>query len=275
MRTLSVFFVFILISCAAYASDMALYLGHPNPDWYPEDVMQADGDTIMRDLGHHFSTIKGFDDSQAAQLQAWVEANMSDAEMDILWMNGCMPSVLYPNPNVQQDGSLAEQWLDGGNMIINVADWFGYCTYETGARGSDNGGTGAESILDLSGIIISSDNTAITITAAGKKYLPSLGAETMTDRPVPRAAVVAPWEIAEVFGESSNGSNLDPLVIYNTETDAYMAFMNQANSGHSVDRAQMTIEFVNNWVAQVLGIPGSTAVEPGSKLTSTWGALKN
>ena len=68
-----------------------------------------------------------------------------------------MPSCLYQFPNVNADGSRAEKWLDGGNMIINVGDWFAYCSYEVGGvRQADNGGTGAANILDLAaGVIVS------------------------------------------------------------------------------------------------------------------------
>jgi len=270
MKVFPVFLFLALFLCvSSHAYDLAFYSGHPNPDWYSEAQMLDDVDKIINGVKGKFKEVKSFDDKAFDDFKAWTEKNMDDGELDIIWLNGCMPSVLYPNPNVQRDGSLAEEWLDHGNMLINVADWFGYCTYETGARGADNGGTGAESILDLPGIIISSDNTAITITDAGEEYLPSLGKNITIDRPISRAAVRDPWEIAEVFGES--GNNLDPVVIYNKDTEAYVAFINQGNLGHSVDRAQVTIEFINNWLAEKLGF---VAVESLGKLATRWGAIK-
>jgi hypothetical protein len=38
-----------------------------------------------------------------------------------------------------------------------------------------------------------------------------------------------------------------------------------------VDRAQATIEFIDNWVVGVLGV---VSVEPGGKITGTWGDIK-
>lgn len=65
---------------------------------------------------------------------------------------------------------------------------------------------------------------------------------------------------------------MDPVVIYSTETDGYMAFINQASLGHSVDQAQVTIEFIGNWVVGLLGV---SSVEPNGKITGTWGDMKN
>ena len=59
---------------------------------------------------------------------------MGDGELDIIWLNGSTPSVLYPLENKKPDGSRAEKWLDDGNMIINVADWFAWGNFEKGFK---------------------------------------------------------------------------------------------------------------------------------------------
>ena len=67
----------------------------------------------------------------------------------------------------------------------------------------DNGGTGAANILDLAaGVIVSADNTALQVTPAGKKYLPSITSPVDSDRPIALSAVVAPWEVAAIFGST-------------------------------------------------------------------------
>ena len=274
VKLLLVFFSFRLVSyVCVHASDMALYTGHPNPEWYAEATMLEDVEKIIDGVKENFKEIKSFDDEALNDLKAWAEANMDDGELDIIWLNGCMPSVLYPNPNKEPDGSLAEEWLNHGNMFINVADWFGYCTYETGQRGIENGVAGAENILNLPGIIRFGDNTNMKITDAGKKYLSSLGDSMVTDRPIVGGAVRTPWEVAEVFG-GAEAADMDPCAIHNTNTDGYVAFINQATVGNSVDRAQVTIEFINNWVARKIGFIPTKFVEPRGKLTVLWGAVK-
>ncbi len=267
MKILSAFLFLMLISCAgAYAVGIALYIGQPNDGWYSPDQMLEDADKIVA----AFPGAQAFKDDDLEGLRSWAEVRVNNGQMDIIWLNGCTPSVLYPNPNVEPDGSLAERWLDGGNMIINVADWFGYCTYETGARGVDNAAAGAENMLDLPGIIRSANGTGLDVTAAGNEYLPSIGNSITTDRPIVGSAVVAPWEIAEVFGGAAGG-DMDPAVIHNTQTGGYMAFINQSVLANSVDRAQVTIEFIGNWVVGLLGV---SSVEPDGKITGTWGDIK-
>jgi hypothetical protein len=146
-------FVTFVFSPVAMAADIAFYVGHWNVDgWYSEQQF-TDVATIIAQTGYLFSDIQQFDDTQLTQFGTWVDARTNNGRMDIIWLNGCMPSVLYPYNTV--DGSRAELWLDGGNMIINVGDWFGYVTYETGARQDPaNGPAAAANILDLDASII-------------------------------------------------------------------------------------------------------------------------
>ncbi len=258
------------------ASDIAFYVGQWNTDgWY--DASQFDDvDTIIAETGHLFKDIQQFDDDQFDEFGAWVDENTDDGEMDIIWLNGCMPSVLYQFPNVNPDGSRAEEWLDGGNMIINVSDWFAYCSFEGGARQADNTGTGAENILDLSGPIAGEAHGAMVVTSTGEEYLPSLNAIAV-DRPVSLSAVVDPWEVAAIFGENADGTHADPVVIHNTETDGYMAFINQGGAGNWIDDRGLTCaEFIGNWVVEQgllgRGNPYARGPDPkdGAMIADTW-----
>ena len=286
MKNLVLLIIVVFAFCTtAVASDIAFYVGNPNVDgWYDVDSMNADVETIIAEVGSLFKDVSKFDDSQFDDFGAWVEERTDDGKMDILWLNGCMPSVLYPFPNLEPDGSRIEEWLDGGNMIINVGDWFGYVSYEGGSRQSENTGNGAANILDLSsGIIVSADNTSLPVTAEGQEYLPSLGSgNVISCRPIALSAVVAPWEVAAVF--AGNATQADPLVIHNTETDGYVAFVNQSSGsgppGWLDDRGLTCAEFIANWVNEVIGLGGggnpfARRPDPkdGSLLIQTWGTL--
>jgi len=281
MKILSVIFCLMLISGAcAYGADIAYYVGQWNVDgWYGEEQFEH-VETIVSETAGIFSGVEQFGDDALDAFGAWAEANMNDGEMDIIWLNGCTPSCLYPYPNVEPDGSVIERWLDGGNMVINVGDWFAYCSYEGGGRKPDNGGSGAANILDLSsGIIVSADNSSYTVTPTGKKYMPSLNDPAVTYRPVVISAVVAPWEVAAIFA-SDNGSDdpasasrADPIVIHNTDTGGYIAFVNQAAGGPAGwidDRGMACAELIKNWAVEV-----TVSVEPSSKLSTTWGEVKH
>lgn len=260
------------------ASDMAFYVGAWNVDgWY--DASQFDDvEFIIENAGDRFRDIQRFDDGQFTDMEAWAVDNMADSELDIIWLNGCTPSVMYPFPNLEPDGSLAETWLDNGNMIINVGDWFGYVSFECGARCAENGGMGAANILNLSsGIIVSADGTQLSRTPAGEEYIPSLDSDVATDRPVSITAVADPWEVAEAFATDTgdaDGSRADPIVIHNTDTGGYVAFINQKAGGASawIDRGAAVSEFVVNWVTR--NADGYLDIHAYGKTAMLWGDIK-
>ena len=289
LKNIVFLFVFAFVFCTtAMASDIAFYVGAPNTDgWYDVDSMNADVETIIAETGSLFGDIQQFDDDQYDEFAAWVEERTDNGVMDILWLNGCMPSVLYPFPNLEPDGSLAEEWLDGGNMIINVGDWFGYVSYAGGSRQTENGPSGAANILDLSsGIIVSADNTSMTVTPTGSEYLPSLNDPAITYRPIAISAVQAPWEVAAIFAspggtdDPATEAQGDPIVIHNTETDAYVAFINQSAGsgppGWIDDRGLTCAEFIGNWVNSEIGLGGGNPIarspvpKVGSLHEDTW-----
>jgi len=291
MKNLMTISVIVLVYCTmATPSDIAFYVGQWNTDgWY--DASQFDDvETIIAETGYLFKDIQQFDDSHLYGFGAWVDERTNDGEMDIIWLNGCTPSVLYPNPNLQPDGSRAEEWLDGGNMIINVGDWFAYCTYERGFRGVDNWDDGAANILDLPPwFIILEDNTRMTVTPTGKKYLPSLHNYVVSDRPVVLSAIEAPWEVAAIFASTDGtedptmGIWADPVVLHNTETGGYLAIINQGSYGNRIDDRGLTCaEFIGNWVSKIRGFgdqaqpfatrpnPKDGALYPDTRVTLSW-----
>ena len=156
MKSLLMIFSLMLIFCAyVYASDIAFYVGYWNNEGWYDATQFDDVEAIIDGTQGLFNDIQQFDDDQLNEFGEWAEANVDDGDLDIIWLNGCMPSVLYPYPNLEPDGSLAERWLDGGNMFINLGDWFAYVSYEcNGARCTENGPTGAANILDLSSSVI-------------------------------------------------------------------------------------------------------------------------
>jgi hypothetical protein len=296
MKNLFLLLVVTFTFCTtAMACDIAFYVGQWNTDgWYDQSQFR-DVETIIAETGHLFNDVQQFndDDLTFAEFNAWVEDNTDDGEMDIIWLNGCMPSCLYPNPNQKPNGSRIEAWLDGGNMVINVGDWFGYCTYEGGprggaGRGGDNGQDGAANILDLPyWIIVFGDNTKMTVTPTGKEYLPSLKNYADTDRPVVLAAVQYPWEVAAIFASPGGTEDADaeaqaePVVLHNTLTGGYLAIINQADGGRNGwidDRGLTCAEFIGNWVSHVIGLgkePFATIPYPkdGGFYANSWVTL--
>ena len=253
----------------AIASDIAFYVGTVQPGLYDKKTMTNDVEKIIKAAGALFNDIQTFDDRDLDGLGRWADANMGDGHLDIIWLNGQMPSTLYPTGNKAPNGSRAEEWLDDGNMFVNVADWFAWATHENGEK-ERNRDAGAANILDLPGnIIVLEPDIAMKVTAAGKKFIPSLERRSVSFRPVNLAALAAPWEAAEIFAES--GDLVDPVVLHNTKTDGYLAIISQATLENMGDRGAMCSEFINNWVSSERHL---LAVEPAGKLSTTWGSIK-
>jgi hypothetical protein len=260
-----IYLTFFFAFCTtAIASDIAFYVGQWNTDGWYDGSQFDDVATIIDQTGHMFNDIQQFDDDELSAFGTWVDNNTNDGEMDIIWLNGCTPSVLYQFPNVNPDGSRAEEWLDNGNMIINIGDWFAYCSFEGGSRQSDNGSAGAANILDLDASIIAGGaQGAMVVTSTGQTYLPSLNQVT-SDRPVLLSAVVAPWEVAAIFAQNAAGTYADPVVIHNTATDGYLVVINQGGSGNWIAARGLTCaEFIYNWVGTLWGLkPLAKARDP-------------
>lgn len=272
--TIILSFVFVSLTLA---SDMAFYAGTPNWDWYGIDVAKKDVDKMMNAFKSVVKEIKAFDDKQLNDLEAWAKANLKDNELDIIWLPGTMPSVLYPNPNLKPDGSIAEDWLYNGNMFINVADWFAYCTYEGGARKADNAGQGAANILNVPASVIGFDDGApMKMTASGKKYIPSMK-DFADNRTIHLSSLKnSDWEVAAIFGseggseDATKEERVDPVVLREKKSDGYLAIIHQ-KAAPAESRADYTIDFVKNWVAEKIKL---APVELNGKLAAVWGNIK-
>ena len=137
----------------AIAADIAFYVGGFQAGTYDDKSMADDVEKIIKNTGNLFDDIQKFDDKDLHQFGKWADANTGDGHLDIIWLNGQIPSTLYPTFNKKPDGSRAEEWLDDGNMFINVADWFAWATHENGEK-ERNMDAGAANILDLAENII-------------------------------------------------------------------------------------------------------------------------
>ena len=272
----AVIFVFTFGSMAM-ASDIAFYVGAVPGGAYPEATMNKDVKKIIRDTGALFKDVQKFADDNLNGLGQWADANMGDGELDIIWLNGSTPSVLYPLENKKPDGSRAEKWLDDGNMIINVADWFAWGNFEKGFK-VRNKDAAAANILDLpEKIIVGADDSVMKVTNTGKKFIPSLGNQVGSNRPVNVEAIEKPWEAAAIFAsvkgvdDQKAGGLADPIVLHNKDTDGYIAIVNQAWGNNFIDRGAACTELIKNWLALEKGL---LAVQPMAKLSTIWGEIK-
>jgi hypothetical protein len=269
--TIILSFVFVSVTLA---SDLALYTGPTNPDWISKDSCRREADDMIKGLKGVFASISDFGDKKEAELGNWCTAHTGNGQVDvIITASGTMPSSLYPFPNKQPDGSNVEKFIEDGNVLINIADWIGYMSYEGGVRSADNGASGAANIFDVPGLSFDSRSNNMKVNANGKKYLPSLKDFT-SDRPWHVEQFKGTdWEVT-TFAEA-DANNADPAVAVNKKYKGIIAAMIQKawpNPTVAEDnRGEVVVEFIKNWLPEHANI---VAVEHSGKLSVTWGELK-
>lgn len=270
--------VFLALSFAmvATAGDLALYTGPTNAGWITDDACRREADEMIIGLTGHFGSIDDFGDGAEPALGDWCVAHTGNGDIDvIITASGTMPSSLYPFPNLEPDGSNVEEFVDDGNVLINIADWIAYMSYEGGVRSADNGANGAANIFDVPGLSFGSRNNNMTVNADGAKYLPSL-VDFTSDRP---------WHVEQFDGTDwevttfadADANNADPAAAINSVTGGIIAAIIQkawADPGAEEDnRGEVVVEFVLNWLFEQRPAL-ATSVEPAEKLSITWGSIK-
>lgn len=199
------------------------------------------------------------------EIGPWAEEHTDNGLSDIIVTFGWFPTTLYTPGNAEPDDSVAELFLEGGNIILNTADYIFYVTEGGGA----NAEQGLKNMMDIN-VDMWSGGTAIKPTDDGAKYTPSLGAFT-SERTFKAAQIVDPWEVEVVFGDNGAG-NLDPAIVHDTETGGRIGIAFQEPNNGGLPRGEVFAEMIDNYLAEVLG---AAAVDPNEKVTTTWGHIKS
>jgi len=192
----------------------------------------------------------------------FAEANTDDGELDVIIMFGYFPPSLYTPGNGQPDDSVGELFLEGGNMILNTADYIFYVS------AANNEAGGLTNMTD-SNFDLWTDGSVNTPTADGEKYTPCYTGHT-----APRSFKVsqieanAEWELEVVFGDNG-GTNADPAIIRNTDYDGRVGIVLQVSA--VTPKGEVMTDILNNWLRTIVS-PDS--VEPADKLSVTWGEVK-
>ena len=271
------------LTMAVLASDLAIYSGPTNPGWISPASAQKNADTIMNDnrMKALFKNIVNFGDGDEvgsdSALGKWMIAHTGNSQQDVfIAASGTAPSAIYQFPNEQPDGSNIENFVDDGNVFINVADWILYMSYEGGSRSPDNGPAGASNVFDVPGLSFGSRVNDMIPTDMGAKYIPSLKAFA-SDRPwhVEQFADTD-WELT-LFAKSDD-DNADPAVAVHKTTGGIIAAMWQKAQPDWADgedpRGVGVIEFIDNWLTENGNLAPTVAVDPLDKATTTWGMIK-
>ena len=198
----------------------------------------------------------------------FAEKRIDNDALDIIITFGYFPVSLYKPGNAEKEDSIAEKFLEGGNMFINTADYIFYVTQGGGANGADGLKTITDSTFDMWG-----DGNSSKPTADGKKYTPSLKpAPAVRPFKIDQIKADKNWEIEVVFGDNNGGggSMADPIIIRNKEHNGRVCIALQTGGAHP--RGEVIHEIIDNYVKNE--IASAFSVDANSKLPATWGKIK-
>lgn len=268
----------------APAADLAIYSGPTNPGWISQEAAIANGETIANDADMKaiFETINVYGDGDEvgydSALGLWIQEHTGNGQQDVfIAASGTAPSAIYQFPNADPDGSNIENFVEDGNVFINVADWILYMSYEGGSRSADNGADGAANVFDIPGLSFGNRGGPAVPTDMGSKYIPSL-VEFQSDRPWHLEQFEGTdWEVTPFAISNDDENSADPAVAVNQTYGGIIAAMWQkAQPDWEGDdpRAAGVIEFIANWLVEN-GEITTTPVEAQDKVATTWGRIKS
>lgn len=269
---------------SAPAADLAIYSGPTNPGWISQEAAIANGEAIANDADMKaiFETINIYGDGDEvgydSALGLWMQEHTGNGQQDVfIAASGTAPSAIYQFPNADPDGSNIENFVEDGNVFINVADWILYMSYEGGTRSDDNGAAGAANVFDIPGLSFGNRGGPAVPTEMGQKYIPSL-VEFQSDRPWHLEQFEGTdWEVTPFAVSNDDANSADPAVAVNQTYGGIIAAMWQkAQPDWDGDdpRATGVIEFIANWLVEN-GEITTTPVEPQDKVATTWGRIKS
>mgnify|MGYP001366823742 CR=1 FL=1 len=228
--------------------------------WTNVGAAKSDTEKILKTK--FAKSIKVYNDDDIGK---FAKKKTEDDELDIIITFGYFPVSLYKPGNAEKEDSLAEKFLEGGDMFMNAADYIFYVTQGGGANGENGLKTITDSNFDMWG-----DGNVCKPTADGKKYVPSLPAEYPAQRPMKLEQVKADknWEVEVAFGSSADGKLLDPAVIKSTTHGGRFVVVRQTPSA-APDRGKVFSEIIDNFFG-----PTVAPVDPVAKIATAWGKIK-
>lgn len=219
--------------------------------WMDQATADRETDILVGNINGKVKSVQVFPVEQQALLATWVASKTNDNKLDVLILCGRFPDSIYKSGNEQPNGSIAEKFLDAGNMIINTGD---YMFFTTSQENMSNGEQGLQNMSDVEEFIFWVGGF-MTPTNEGANYLPSL-TEFSSDRSFNLDVPVNPWVPEVIFAQvGDGGTQADPIVVKNTSTNGRIAIFYQSEWQDELPRGQVISEFILNWLPTILPKP--------------------
>ena len=267
------------------AGDFAIYSGPTNPGWISDGAVEEIVKTVTKHAGVKamFDNIDNYGDGDEvgdkSPLGKWLVSHTNNGQTDVVFTAcGTCPSSFYQFPNKDPDGSNIENFIEAGNVHVNVADWIYYMSYEGGVRSADNGAQGAANVFDIPGLSFGNRGSDFEPTKEGKKYIPSLKNFDSTRPWHMEQFKGTPWKLVAFAVDTGDKNSADPVVAISKEDGkdgtGMIAAMWQKDApvwaGKPDPRGIGVAEFLVNWLQE----NATFAVNPKEKMSTTWGYVK-
>jgi len=262
-KTLIFFALTVLTFTAAFAGIDEIAIYNANVGWTTVDAAAEATEQILANV----KTAGSVTVVDGATLADWVVKTHDDGTTDAIILFGYLPEEIYEPGNSQKDDSLVEKFINGGNIVMNAADYIFYVTKGGGANGDAGLKTITNSEFDCWG-----DESPFGPTADGAKYVPSLPAEYISQRPMKKSQIDADdnWEVEVSFG-SNGDDNHDPVVVKSTVHGGRFVIVRQTPAA-APDRGAVFSEIIDNYFGPTIAT--GAAVNPAEKVSTTWGNIK-
>jgi hypothetical protein len=249
------------------AAKIDVFVYTETTQWIGQGEAQVEADELIKEIKGK-SGIGEVVNLPGKDIEAWTVKHTVKKGHHIIVLYGDFPPQIYPDGNAKKDGSPAEEFLDAGNTFANSADYFFW-----GLNGRNKEG-GIQNMMDIPGILQWDDDTAMKVTAEGKKIAPSLK-DYATDRPFHIDQLKGTdWEVEVALATETGkkeANRCDPCIIRNKVTDARLIQAYQT-AGQKDPKGKVVSEIILNYYLDTVG---ALAVEPKNKLPVTWGQIKS
>jgi hypothetical protein len=269
MKNIALVLVVALTFCTtAMASDIAI---STQSGWWP----QTTADREMQEIADNVTdlSVELFTANDQDALADWVKDHTDDDAADLLILCGQFPDTIYAPGNAQADDSLAELFLDDGNVIINTGDYIFYVVNGAGT----NGEAGLQTMMDIPATMWGDPGIPMTPTADGRQYTPSYQGATITRPWFLDQLEGTDWQAELILGQSADGATADPAIMLNTVTGGRIGTFFQVADTDTDLRGEVISEWINNWfiknVAGASPLAGSPDPKDGAIHTETWVTL--
>lgn len=149
-------------------------------------------------------------------LSNWMSDTTANGAVNVCILYGVLPNTIYAAGNTQDDGSIAENWIEttDGDTILNQGDYLGYYSSDD----TPNYKAPLQNLMDLPNIDINVeqiDNLSMLITEDGSTLTPGL-VNFESDRPFPLEQLDSEWYAEKIFASDTGDVQAflaDPIIL--------------------------------------------------------------